>query len=75
MLPGGKKKGGGEGTAMQRSLAVIVTLKDFYQSEGAKSLVANSMEIIGREELQTVSIENPFREFSSKRRPEKWSGG
>lgn len=37
-----------------------------------KDQLQNILEIIGREELQTLSIDNAFQEFPSKREAEKW---
>lgn len=46
----------------------MITLKQFNLSE---DWLRNIIEVIEREELLLVNIENVFQEFSSKRRAEK----
>ena len=50
----------------------MTTLKKvLLEQKGQKMGGKNILELIGREELQTVNVENDFQEFPSKREAEK----
>lgn len=56
------------GITTQRPSEIMITLKQFSLSE---DWLWNIIEVIEREELLLVNIENVFQEFSSKRKAEK----